>query len=921
MLSNQPMVGQAGGQQSSQHGHHNIQVFTTSSDDLMLGHHSSSPLIPNDHEMSEILCHGGQNENLMRRSSNETMSRNNSDINNSITCAINAAIAEGIAQQQQLVHQLQQPATTAVSAQLQNEDHVCNDCQEIFKNKVSFNLHRRQKHGDRQQPLALSCLHRPAATGILQQALSNLGHQTATSSNAANNNTNSMMMMTPQHIISASASGGKTFTCEYCGELYRSRPSFTRHKNRAHPFASFVALPTLTPPTLTPSNRITSTSGGGGSNLASPSSISGSQISPSKQRRSQQLAGKMRTVRCGKCYATVSNQSNLCAHLRDKHNEATALIERRQFDSMVDFYAWKAEVERQSKSVYLKRRKKDHGDLRKHYFYCRRSGCFESKANGIRARLSNKVGYHCTGFMTACENLKSGDTNIEYCLFHYCQDELVPAVQQQQQPLSGAVPSSGGAGNGGSGGLLTTSQQTSNKHPRRHPKMEKMANTGTPQQTAVVANAAMPMSLCGGGAGGSEMHHQQPGAQLHQLAANLMQQHQQNDAITMMNVGHHQINNQQQAGQPFLQTATLNFQWPNVSGVKVKDGNVKVTGSMDKSMTPATTNSQPSMLSGRLVSVPGPGGATTAYISSLDVGALYGYELVEQGKVVCSADSSLNYANNGNEPLPIFVTTNAAGGGNNQLQQMNGQQQQQQNPAGETLRQQQQHHISQLQMQQMNQQQQMQHTDKTTAAAANNGSNQPSSQQQNHVLLKETCEYLDCSSANVKMCPAQLSEKKAELLKNIHTRSMELFNLTMWLNEDERSKRAGTYHTDDNINAYNVRQHQQPSYGNFEAYDHGKTNMQQQQQQQSNEVDEEKFIKITVVSPHVQNGQLDEVRFRIKSTTELGKLKRSYADRLGVFVSSLRFVYRNRVISDEETPHMLKMDAEDVVQVYPEQAG
>lgn len=33
---------------------------------------------------------------------------------------------------------------------------MCNDCQEIFKNKVSFNLHRRQKHGEKQAQQAHS---------------------------------------------------------------------------------------------------------------------------------------------------------------------------------------------------------------------------------------------------------------------------------------------------------------------------------------------------------------------------------------------------------------------------------------------------------------------------------------------------------------------------------------------------------------------------------------------------------------------------------------------------------------------------------------------------------------------------------------------------------------------------------------------
>ena len=88
-------------------------------------------------------------------------------------------------------------------------------------------------------------------------------------------------------------------------------------------------------------------------------------------------------------------------------------------------------------------------------------------------------------------------------------------------------------------------------------------------------------------------------------------------------------------------------------------------------------------------------------------------------------------------------------------------------------------------------------------------------------------------------------------------------------------------------------------------------------------------------------------------TTQMGKLKKSYSERVGVPVSSLRFLFDGRRINDDETPkqvcyldnllvHMvpldpvlmivvqlksicfwlqLEMEQDDVIEVYQEQTG
>ena len=72
----------------------------------------------------------------------------------------------------------------------------------------------------------------------------------------------------------------------------------------------------------------------------------------------------------------------------------------------------------------------------------------------------------------------------------------------------------------------------------------------------------------------------------------------------------------------------------------------------------------------------------------------------------------------------------------------------------------------------------------------------------------------------------------------------------------------------------------------------------------------------------------------------MGKLKKSYSDRVGVQQTSLRFLFDGRRINDEDTPksvraddisfvfsstvsfHLqLEMEEDDVIEVYQEQTG
>ena len=77
---------------------------------------------------------------------------------------------------------------------------------------------------------------------------------------------------------------------------------------------------------------------------------------------------------------------------------------------------------------------------------------------------------------------------------------------------------------------------------------------------------------------------------------------------------------------------------------------------------------------------------------------------------------------------------------------------------------------------------------------------------------------------------------------------------------------------------------------------------------------ETEYIKLKVVGQ-----DSNEICFRVKMTTQMGKLKKSYSERVGAPITSLRFLFDGKRINDDETPKSLEMEQEDVIEVYQEQ--
>jgi len=83
----------------------------------------------------------------------------------------------------------------------------------------------------------------------------------------------------------------------------------------------------------------------------------------------------------------------------------------------------------------------------------------------------------------------------------------------------------------------------------------------------------------------------------------------------------------------------------------------------------------------------------------------------------------------------------------------------------------------------------------------------------------------------------------------------------------------------------------------------------------SNEANSE-YIKLRVVGQ-----DSNEIHFKVKMTTQMTKLKKSYSERVGVSVNSLRFLFDGKRINDTDTPKCLEMENDDVIEVYQEQSG
>jgi len=61
----------------------------------------------------------------------------------------------------------------------------------------------------------------------------------------------------------------------------------------------------------------------------------------------------------------------------------------------------------------------------------------------------------------------------------------------------------------------------------------------------------------------------------------------------------------------------------------------------------------------------------------------------------------------------------------------------------------------------------------------------------------------------------------------------------------------------------------------------------------------------------------DEVFFKTRLTTKVSKMKATYANKVGIDSSSIRLMYHDAWIGEDDTPESLQMEDNDVIDVLP----
>ncbi|KAI8839056.1 small ubiquitin-related modifier 3-like precursor [Chytriomyces cf. hyalinus JEL632] len=79
--------------------------------------------------------------------------------------------------------------------------------------------------------------------------------------------------------------------------------------------------------------------------------------------------------------------------------------------------------------------------------------------------------------------------------------------------------------------------------------------------------------------------------------------------------------------------------------------------------------------------------------------------------------------------------------------------------------------------------------------------------------------------------------------------------------------------------------------------------------------------KVEHITLKVKGPQGDDVEFKIKKTTVLGKVFTAYADKLGVNKTGYRFEFDGERLTEMDTPGKFEMEDGDVIQAFVQQQG
>src|SRR5258705_2430016 len=107
-----------------------------------------------------------------------------------------------------------------------------------------------------------------------------------------------------------------------------------------------------------------------------------------------------------------------------------------KFENVAMFSDWKARIEGESKTDFVRHRgSKCQDDVETTYYYCGRSGP-QKKLSGrdsIRMTTSRKMGKHCTAHMVVSKFNLTGEVCVTYCDTHYSHEVEVGQLRLREE--------------------------------------------------------------------------------------------------------------------------------------------------------------------------------------------------------------------------------------------------------------------------------------------------------------------------------------------------------------------------------------------------------------------------------------------------------------------------------------------------------
>lgn len=76
-----------------------------------------------------------------------------------------------------------------------------------------------------------------------------------------------------------------------------------------------------------------------------------------------------------------------------------------------------------------------------------------------------------------------------------------------------------------------------------------------------------------------------------------------------------------------------------------------------------------------------------------------------------------------------------------------------------------------------------------------------------------------------------------------------------------------------------------------------------------------------VITIRVRDSQQAEVAFKVKKSTKMSKILEAYASRKGVQTESVRLLHEGRRVTKDDTPKMLELEDNEVLDAVVEQTG